>query len=367
MIKIFIVVGTRPEAIKMSAIYKACDNDADVQPYLISTGQHHEMLDQVFDWFELTPDENLKIMKPNQTLSMVISAAINGLDDLIAKYEPDVVLAQGDTTTVMSAALAAFHREVPFGHVEAGLRTYDLEKPFPEEGYRQMAQRVAKWNFAPTDRAMKSLANEKLSGEAHMVGNTVIDALMDTAAKDYPLPLNLTRERMVLITGHRRENHGQRFRDAFGAMRDLGKAFPNIDFVYPVHLNPKVKDIAHEMLEGLENFHLIAPVPYPEIIALMKRAYIILTDSGGIQEEAPSFKVPVLVMRDSTERQEGITVGVSKLVGADPEVIFRETERLLTDKMAYEAMRKAENPFGDGRSAQRIVDILKRDVKGCQK
>ncbi len=362
MIKIFLVVGTRPEAIKMAPIYKACLRDPDIEPVLISTGQHKEMLDQVFDWFGLKPDEDLAIMEPNQTLSTVLSKAVSGLDSLIKSYEPDVVLAQGDTTTVISAALAAFHCEVPFGHVEAGLRTYDLKRPFPEEGYRQMAQRVARWNFAPTQKAMDVLVSENLSGVAHNVGNTVIDALLETAAKPYPLPIHLTRKRLVLITGHRRENHGDRFREAFGALAQLAHEFEDVDFIYPVHLNPHVKDIAHEILQGIDNFHLLAPVSYPEIVQLMKRAYIILTDSGGIQEEAPSFKVPVLVMRDSTERQEGVEANVSKLVGVDPDVIVREARLLLTDQQAHEAMRQNDNPFGDGQSAQRIVDILKADL-----
>ena len=364
MIKVFIVVGTRPEAIKMSGVYKACKAEPGIEPLLISTGQHKEMLDQVFNWFGLSPDEDLGIMMPNQTLSMVMSAAITGLDALVEKHKPDVILAQGDTTTVLSAALAAFHREVSFGHVEAGLRTYDLTKPFPEEGYRQMTQRVARWNFAPTDKAMGILAQEHLSGSTHMIGNTVIDALLDTAKKDHPLPIKLTRERMVLITGHRRENHGESSREAFGAMRDLSEAFLDVDFVYPVHLNPNVKDVAYEMLEGIDNFHLISPVPYPEIVALMKKAYIILTDSGGIQEEAPSFKVPVLVMRDSTERQEGVEAGVSKLVGTNAKMIVAEATRLLNDKAAHSAMRQNDNPFGDGKSSQRIVDILKATLEG---
>ena len=346
----------------MASIYKAGVEDPSVEPMLISTGQHREMLSQVFDWFGMNADENLDLMKPNQTLSSVLSESLAGLDALIVKHKPDVVLAQGDTTTVMSAGLAAFHREVPFGHVEAGLRTYDLSKPFPEEGYRQMVQRIARWNFAPTQRAMDVLASEQLVGAAHLVGNTVIDALLETAKIDTKLPVELKRDRMVLITGHRRENHGQRFRDAFGAMRDLGAAFPDVDFVYPVHLNPNVKGVAYEMLNGLDNFQLIDPVPYPEIVALMKIARLILTDSGGIQEEAPSFKVPVLVMRDSTERQEGVEVGVSKLVGADPKVIVEQATRLLTDDKAYEAMRKADNPFGDGKSSARILEILKNDL-----
>lgn len=362
VMKVFIVVGTRPEAIKMAPLYKACISDDMVDPYLISTGQHKEMLDQVFKWFGMQPDEDLAIMRPNQSLSMVLSSAVRGLDELIKEKKPDVVLAQGDTTTVMSAALAAFHCEVPFGHVEAGLRTDDITRPFPEEGYRQMVQRIARWNFAPTDRAMDVLAKENLSGKCYKVGNTVIDALLDTASKSHVLSIPLEREKMVLITGHRRENHGDRFRDAFGAMAQLGSSFPNVDFVYPVHLNPNVKKMAHDMLSGVKNFHLIPPVSYPEIVALMKKAYIILTDSGGIQEEAPSFKVPVLVMRDSTERQEGISAGVSKLVGADPAAIIREVSQLLTDPDIYNSMKRSENPFGDGNSAKRIVDILKQEV-----
>ncbi|MEP1229391.1 MAG: UDP-N-acetylglucosamine 2-epimerase (non-hydrolyzing), partial [Litorimonas sp.] len=340
MINVFLVVGTRPEAIKMAPVYKACLQDPDVTPILVSTGQHKEMLDQVFDWFGLKPDEDLAIMEPSQTLSMVLSKAVSGLDGLIKKHKPDVVLAQGDTTTVISAALAAFHCEVPFGHVEAGLRTHDLARPFPEEGYRQMAQRLARWNFAPTQKAMDVLASENLSGQAHKVGNTVIDALLETASKDHPLPLELTRNKLVLITGHRRENHGERFREAFGAIAQLAHEFEDVDFVYPVHLNPQVKVIAHEILQGIDNFHLLPPVSYPEIVELMKRAYLILTDSGGIQEEAPSFKVPVLVMRDSTERQECVEANVSKLVGVDPAVILREATRLLTDNKAYADMRR---------------------------
>lgn len=346
----------------MAPVYAACKAHAAVTPILVSTGQHKEMLDQVFTWFDLKPDEDLAIMQPNQTLSDVLSKALVGLTSLINTHQPDVVLAQGDTTTVLAAALAAFHTQTSFGHVEAGLRTNDLSRPFPEEGYRQMAQRVARWNFAPTDRAMDVLAKESLSGVAHKVGNTVIDALLKTAETAHDLPVELTRERMVLITGHRRENHGQRFRDAFGALAQLAADFPDVDFVYPVHLNPKVKEVAFELLDGIPNFQLIAPVAYPQIVALMKRAYMILTDSGGIQEEAPSFNVPVLVMRDSTERQEGVEAGVSRLVGADPEVIADEAKKLLTDPSAHEAMRRAENPFGDGKSAQRIVDILLRDA-----
>ncbi len=365
MLKVFIVVGTRPEAIKMAPVYKASERDPDVQPFLISTGQHKEMLEQVFSWFDLTPDEDLAVMQANQTLSMVMAAALTGLDELIRKHKPDVVLAQGDTTTVMSAALAAFHTNTPFGHVEAGLRTNDLARPFPEEGFRQMAQRVAKWNFAPTQKAMDTLAQENLSGQSFLVGNTVIDALLETAAKETEVPLELRRSRMVLITGHRRENHGERFRKAFGAMAQLADSFSDVDFVYPVHLNPNVKVMAEEILEGIDNFHLIAPLPYPELIALMKRSYIILTDSGGIQEEAPSFNVPVLVMRDSTERQEGVEAGVSKLVGTQPEVIMSEATKLLTDKSAYDQMRRSGNPFGDGKSALRIVDILKKEYKSA--
>lgn len=358
--RIFVVVGTRPEAIKMAPLFKCLRESGAIDARLISTGQHRQMLDQVFDWFDLKPDVDLGLMKPNQTLASVISGAVSGLDELIAREKPDVVLAQGDTTTVMAAALAAFARETRFGHVEAGLRTYSLTQPFPEEGFRQMTSRITSHHFAPTERAAQCLRDERVGGSIHMVGNTVIDALLQTAASKAHLPegLELSRSRMVLITGHRRENIGPRFNEAFGAIATLARRFADTDFVYPVHLNPNVRDAALSILSGLENMHLIAPVPYPEMVALMQRATVILTDSGGIQEEAPSFKVPVLVMRDHTERQEAVEAGAAKLVGAEPARIVPEVSRLLEDESARKSMQVDKNPFGDGRSSERIRDLL---------
>lgn len=355
--KIFVTVGTRPEAIKMAPLYRAMVNRDGLKPILVSTGQHREMLAQVFDWFDISPDEDLDVMTPNQTVTQVMTKSLMGLDALIEKHKPDAVLAQGDTTTVMSAALAAFNNKVPFGHVEAGLRTYSLDKPFPEEGYRQMASRVTNWHFAPTQRSVNALEAEKLSGEIHLVGNTVIDALLDTAERSDTLPVNIDDGQMVLITGHRRENHDH-FRTVFETFNKLAGLFPNTSFVYPVHLNPNVKGLANEILSKTPNFHLIPPVNYPEIVALMRRATLIITDSGGIQEEAPSFRVPVLVMRESTERQESVEAGAAKLIGTDPEKLLREASALLNSLEAREAMMVDQNPFGDGLSSERICDIL---------
>lgn len=356
--RVFVVVGTRPEAIKMAPVYKELIEQAGVEPVLISTGQHREMLDQVFDWFELTPDEDLQVMQPNQTLNGVMTRSLSGLDALINQYKPDAILAQGDTTTVMASALSAYGSQVPFGHVEAGLRTYQLDSPYPEEGFRQMASRVAKWHFAPTERSVATLAKEQLEGEVHLVGNTVIDALLATAEARPSIDIALTREKMVLVTGHRRENHGPRFESAFGSLADLAAAHQNVDFVYPVHLNPNVQKAANRILAGLDNVHLIAPVAYPQMVALMQRARVILTDSGGVQEEAPSLGVPVLVMRDSTERQEAVRHGVAKLVGIDRQLIFKEVSRLLEDDSARASMVRDHNPFGDGKAAKRIAQCL---------
>lgn len=358
--RVFVVVGTRPEAIKMAPLYKALRKAPGAEPILVSTGQHRQMLDQAFSWFGLTADEDLDIMRPQQTVAAVISRAVAGLDELIAKHQPDCVLGQGDTTTVMAAALAAFARDVPFGHVEAGLRTYDSRHPYPEEGFRQMVSRVTTHHFAPTPRAAECLRAERVGGAIHIVGNTVIDALLETAATTAKLPdgLTLERARTVLITGHRRENFGKRFEDAFGAIADLASEFTDVDFVYPVHLNPNVRNAAHDILRGKANVHLIEPVPYPEIVGLMKRSTFILTDSGGIQEEAPSLRTPVLVMRDTTERQEAVEAGAARLVGAERETIVAEARRLLSSEAARREMTVERNPFGDGDAAEKIVSIL---------
>ncbi|MBI1392467.1 MAG: UDP-N-acetylglucosamine 2-epimerase (non-hydrolyzing) [Alphaproteobacteria bacterium] len=353
--RVFIIVGTRPEAIKMAPVHAALRADAAFEPVLVSTGQHREMLDQVLDWFGMTPDHDLRLMRPGQSLSGVASAAIAGIATLIGTERPDIVLAQGDTTTVLAAAIAAFNAEVPFGHVEAGLRTHDLARPFPEEGFRQMASRVARWHFCPTSHAAEALRAEAVGGELHVVGNTVVDALVATLARVGDPQTPLSRSRMVLITGHRRENLGSNFEAVFSVIARLAAENPDIDFVYPVHLNPKVREPAFEKLTARPNVSLIEPVPYPEMVALMKRAALILTDSGGIQEETPTIGAPTLVLRDSTERPEALSPGHCELVGADPDRIYARA----TDMLAGVASRRTrQNPFGDGRAAARIADIL---------
>ncbi len=356
--KVFVIAGTRPEAIKLAPVYRTLADRAGVSPILVSTGQHREMLTPVFDWFGLAPDHDLDLMTPDQTLSSVMAGAIAGIDRLIDAEAPDVVLAQGDTATVCAAALAAFNQRTAFGHVEAGLRTRDLDQPFPEEGYRQMASRVARWHFCPTARAAAALRSESVDGEICVVGNTVVDALLDTAARTTPPTLPLAREKLVLITGHRRENHGARFHAAFDAIAALASAHPEADFVYPVHLNPNVRRDAFERLRAIDNVTLTAPVAYPEMVALMQRADLILTDSGGVQEEAPSLGAPVLVMRDATERPEAVEAGVCELVGVDREKIIDRAGAILSSAAPR---REMANPFGDGRAAARIAAILSGD------
>ncbi len=356
--KVFVVVGTRPEAIKMAPVYAALKAQEGVEPVLVSTGQHRQMLDQVLNWFEITPDHDLNLMAPNQTLSHVMSKAITGLDGLIELEQPGAVLAQGDTATVCAAALAAFHRRTPFGHVEAGLRTRNLDQPYPEEGYRQMVSRIARWHFCPTKRAVAALEAESVGGEKLLFGNTVVDALVNTAERVAAPATKLTRERLVLITGHRRENHGARFDAAFDAIATLAERHPAVDFVYPVHLNPNVRNAAFDRLDAIENVSLIEPVAYPEMVALMKRAALILTDSGGVQEEAPTFGVPVLVMRDATERQEAVDAGVCELVGVDKALILSRADAILAGQSGAGEGARAANPFGDGRAAARIAGVL---------
>ena len=356
--KVFIVVGTRPEAIKMAPVFKAIDSHKAHEAILISTGQHREMLSQVFDWFELTPHEDLAVMEKNQTLNGVLVKSISGLDTLIKAYRPDAILAQGDTTTVLAAGLAAFNTQIDFGHVEAGLRTHNLQSPFPEEGFRQLASRIARWHFTPTDKATQALENEAVSGEIIKVGNTVIDALTYTANKDPDIGIELSGDKLILITGHRRENHGGKFDNAFTAIARLAKALPDCDLVYPVHLNPQVQMAAQKFLSGIKNVQLIPPVSYPRMIALMKRAALILTDSGGVQEEAPTFNVPVLVMRDTTERSEAVDIGAARLIGTQQDDIFNAAIEIMTDPKIHASYACEVNPFGDGQSAQRIANIL---------
>jgi UDP-N-acetylglucosamine 2-epimerase len=361
------IIGTRPEAIKMAPVVKELQKHPDrVRSVVCATGQHRQMLDQVLDLFRIQPDVDLGVMQPNQSLSQLTASLFTGLDAVVGQMRPDWILAQGDTTTVMVSAIVAYYHQVRFGHVEAGLRTGDKRRPFPEEINRRLADAVADAFFAPTERARQALLREGTNdADIYVTGNTVIDALLDVAARPYnwsagPLAGLPQGKRLVLITAHRRESFGQPFRDLCHAIRTLavGFAAEGVHFVYPVHLNPNVRAPVNEILSGLGNVSLTEPLDYLSLVQLMKRATLILTDSGGIQEEAPSLGVPVLVMRDTTERPEGVEAGVVRLVGTQPDRIIGEARTLLREPAAHAAMASRANPYGDGKAAERIVSIL---------
>lgn len=384
-----LVFGTRPEAIKMCPLVKEFQRHAEVFKTVVCvTGQHREMLDQVLRIFEVKPDYDLNIMKQGQDLTDVTARVLAGMRDVFKQCHPDVVLVHGDTTTSTAAALAAFYQQIPVGHVEAGLRTHDIYSPWPEEMNRQITGRIATYNFAPTPLSEKNLKEEKSAGHIYVTGNTVIDALHAvvnklkndvTLAKEqedilatagYDISRLLNGKKMVLITGHRRENFGDGFIRMLSAMRDLSVKYSDVDFVYPMHLNPNVRRPIHEVFPGMDslphgtawgkasNFFFIEPLQYLEFVHLMSKAYLVLTDSGGIQEEAPGLGKPVLVMRDTTERPEALESGTVHLVGTDYDKIINEVSLLLDDANAYVKMTNAVNPYGDGKSCDRIVRIL---------
>lgn len=355
------VVGTRPEAIKMAPVILALKAESWANVRVLATAQHRHMLDQVMTFFGIAPNIDLNIMRPNQALTTLTARLLLELDDVLQQEKPDVVLAQGDTTTVMTVALASFYHRIPFGHVEAGLRTWDMQNPFPEEANRVIGGRLARWHFAPTESSRLNLLREGVNNaDIVLTGNTVIDALLMTASKEVEIGIAFDDDkRLVLVTSHRRENFGQPFRNICRALRTLAENNPTVQFLYPVHPNPNVKDVAHEFLAGLSNFTLCEPLDYAPFIAAMKRAYIILTDSGGVQEEAPALGKPVLVLRDETERPEAVEQGVVKLVGTNYERIVDETQRLLDDESAYRAMARGVSPYGDGHAAERIVKTLR--------
>lgn len=362
MQNILCVVGTRPEAIKMAPVILALKKESWANVRVLATAQHRDMLDQVNEFFGIDPDIDLNIMRPNQALTTMTARLLLKLDDVLQAEKPDVVLVQGDTTTVMTMALACFYHRIPIGHVEAGLRTWDMQNPFPEEANRVIAGKLARWHFAPTEGSRQNLLKEGISDTAIIVtGNTVIDALLMTAAKDleFAVPLD-SAKRLVLVTSHRRENFGKPFRNICRALRTLAENNPAVQFLYPVHPNPNVKDVAHEFLAELPNFILCDPLDYAPFIAAMKRAYIILTDSGGVQEEAPALGKPVLVLREETERPEAVEQGVVKLVGPNYDAIVQETQCLLDDEFAYRAMARGISPYGDGKAAERIVQVLRK-------
>ena len=381
MKKVMLVFGTRPEAIKMCPLVKEFQKHNDeFETIVCVTGQHREMLDQVLDIFEVKPDFDLNIMKQGQDLYDVTARVLTGMRDVFKECKPDVVLVHGDTTTSTAATLAAFYQQIPVGHVEAGLRTHNIYSPWPEEMNRQITGRIASYNFSPTPLSESNLKEEKAQGEIYVTGNTVIDALHmvvnklkndESLAKEqkgilkkagYDVNRLADGRKLVLITGHRRENFGEGFIHMVTAIKDLKNKYPEVDFVYPMHLNPNVRKPIHEVfgedLSNLGNMFFIEPLQYLEFVYLMEKATIVLTDSGGIQEEAPGLGKPVLVMRDTTERPEALASGTVHLVGTDYQKIMDEVSTLLEDDNAYEKMSKAVNPYGDGKACERIVKIL---------
>ncbi|NGX93217.1 non-hydrolyzing UDP-N-acetylglucosamine 2-epimerase [Proteus mirabilis] len=371
--KVLTVFGTRPEAIKMAPLVHALAKDDSFEAKVCVTAQHREMLDQVLNLFEIKPDYDLNIMKPGQDLTDITCRILEGLKPVLASFQPDVVLVHGDTTTTMAASLAAFYQQIPVGHVEAGLRTGNLYSPWPEEANRTIAGHLAMYHFAPTETAKLNLVREAVADKNIFVtGNTVIDALfwvservmgnqtlLDELAVQYPF---IQPERkMILVTGHRRESFGGGFERICQALAEIALAHPDVEVVYPVHLNPNVSEPVKRILHGINNIKLIQPQDYLPFVYLMNHAYLILTDSGGIQEEAPSLGKPVLVMRDTTERPEAVEAGSVRLVGTDTKRIVSEVTSLLTDENAYHQMSKATNPYGDGHACQRILEALKNN------
>lgn len=365
MIRTLTIAGTRPEAIKLAPVIQRLAGDSRFESRVCVTGQHRQMLDAVLQQFGIVPDHDLNIMRPNQKLADIAAATLSGLTPVLEAFRPDWVLVQGDTTTVMAAALAAFYRNVRIAHVEAGLRTYDIRSPFPEEANRRIADALADLYFAPTDVARDNLLREGVAaGRIVVTGNSVIDALLMIRERVRGRSLEaltgpLNGRRLILVTSHRRESFGDPFANTCHALRTLAEHYrDSAHIVYPVHLNPNIQQPARELLGGLPNLTLTDPVDYETIVALMDQSYMILTDSGGIQEEAPSLGKPVLVLREKTERVEVVDRGAAKLVGTDHDVIVREAVRLMDDPAAYHAMATAGNPYGDGRAAERMVEAL---------
>lgn len=362
MIKVMSIFGTRPEAIKMAPLVKELEKREEIKSIVCVTAQHREMLDQVLNTFDIKPDYDLNIMKQGQTLADVTTRALIGLEEVIKEVKPDIVLVHGDTTTTFAGALAAFYNQVAIGHVEAGLRTDDKYSPYPEEMNRQCVDRMTDLYFAPTEISKNNLLKENISEEKiYVTGNTAIDAMSTTVDEDYVHPdLEWIKpdERMILLTAHRRENLGEPMRHIFKAVKRIVDEFSDIKVIYPIHMNPKVREVASEVFDGCDRIRLIEPLEVFDFHNFQNKSYIILTDSGGIQEEAPSLGKPVLVLRDTTERPEGIKAGTLKLVGTDEEVIYEETKKLLTNINEYEKMSKASNPYGDGHASERIVDAI---------
>lgn len=362
MIKVMSIFGTRPEAIKMAPLVKELEKREEIESIVCVTAQHREMLDQVLETFDIKPDYDLNIMKQGQTLGDITTRALTGLERVIKECKPDIVLVHGDTTTTFAGALAAFYNQVSIGHVEAGLRTYDKYSPFPEEMNRQMVDCMTDMYFAPTDLSKTNLLKQNIDeSKIYVTGNTAIDAMSTTVDENYTHPeleWISENERLILLTAHRRENLGEPMYNIFRAIKRIVDEFSDVKVIYPIHLNPKVRDIAKEVFANCDRVKLIEPLEVFDFHNFQNKSYIIMTDSGGIQEEAPSLGKPVLVLRDTTERPEGIAAGTLKLVGTDENTIYEETKRLLTDKIEYEKMSKASNPYGDGHASKYIVDAI---------
>lgn len=369
--KVIFIFGTRPEAIKMAPLIKASQAEASIETVVCVTGQHKEMLYQVLDFFSIKPNYDLELMQPNQTIYDITSKALLGLKDILDKENPELIFVQGDTTTAFVGALAGYYNQIKVAHLEAGLRSGDMFSPFPEEGNRILAGHLANWHFAPTSRAVNNLRKEGINTNVFKVGNTVIDALLlgldilknkdNTKIEQLFRGIDLNK-RVILVTGHRRESFGKPFENMVSAIKEIANTYDDVEVVYPVHLNPNVRGIVNQELSNTPNIHLIEPLDYPSLIWLMEKSYFVLTDSGGIQEEAPTLGIPVLVMRDVTERQEGVEAGTAKLVGTNKDVILREAFDLLDNKQAYEKMAKSVNPYGDGTTSEQVLEIIKSNI-----
>lgn len=368
--KIMTVFGTRPEGIKMAPIVKELEKRDGVESIVCITAQHREMLDQVLDLFEIKPDYDLNIFEPGQSLTGITTKALEGLEEVIIKEKPDVLLVQGDTTTVFAGALAAFYQKVKIGHVEAGLRSGNIYSPYPEEANRMLTGILTNYHFAPTERNKENLLKENYPEKnIYITGNTVIDALHYATKDDYMFNIDLLNKldyknkKVILLTSHRRENIGKPMENIFSAIRDIVEKYEETEVVFPIHLNPKVRQIAREILSNHDRIHIIEPLDYEPMANLMSKANIVVTDSGGLQEEAPTFGVPVLVVREETERPEGVEAGTAKLVGTSYENLYKELDLLLSNEEEYKKMANAINPYGDGKTAERIVDILLASAK----
>ena len=365
MKKVMLVFGTRPEAIKMCPLVNELKTRKGIETIVCVTGQHRQMLDQVLETFDVKPDYDLSIMKDKQTLFDITTNILNRIKEVLEEVKPDVVLVHGDTSTTFVTALACFYLQIPIGHVEAGLRTYDIYSPYPEEFNRQAVSIISNYNFAPTEKAKENLIKEgKDANKIWITGNTVIDALKTTVKEDYTHPELEWAEgsKLIFITAHRRENQGEPMHNMFRAIRRVMEEHPDVKALYPIHMNPVVRKAADEELGDFDRIHIIDPVEVFDCHNIMAKSYLILTDSGGIQEEAPSLGKPVLVMRDTTERPEGINAGTLKLVGTDEEVIYKNFKELLENKEAYERMSHANNPYGDGHACERIANVLELNL-----